>query len=82
MLIICLLVSQIAAHLLVNAPKMPMNGNLPFLSIAQDNSRPQIDSTFPNKVKLQTFKNGADQEAGSLHESIKYYPNCKPSSLG
>ena len=38
--IICLLVSHIAAHLLVKAPKLPMNGNLQFLSIAQDNSRP------------------------------------------
>ena len=48
--IICLLVSQIAAHLFVNVPKLPMNGNLPFLSIAQDQSRPQIDSA-PSQTK-------------------------------
>ena len=46
----CLLVSQIAAHLLVNASKLPMNGNLPFLSIAQDQSRPQIDAV-PSQSK-------------------------------
>ena len=45
--IICLLVSQIAVHLFINAPTLPMNvmnGNLLLLSIAQDQSRPQIDS--------------------------------------
>lgn len=48
--IICLLVSQIAAHLFVNVPKLPMNGNLPLLSMAQDQSRPQIDSA-PSQTK-------------------------------
>ena len=65
---ICLLVSQIVVHLFVNAPKLPMNGNLLFLSIAQDQSRPQIDSVPSQTVEvmLQTFKNGAGHEVGSL----------------
>lgn len=35
-----------------------------------------------NEVKLQTFKDGTGQEAGSFHETIEYHPNCVPSSLG
>ena len=44
--IICLLPGQPdrCSSLFVNAPKLPLNGNLLFLSIAQNESRAQIDS--------------------------------------
>ena len=58
--IVCLLVSQIAVHLFVNAPKLPLNGNLLFLSIAQGESRSQIDSVpFQTKSSSKPSKNGA-----------------------
>ena len=54
--VICLLASQIAAHLLVNAPKLPMNGSLPFLLIAQDQSRPQIDAAPSQQIQAPNLQ--------------------------